>query len=349
LNRTFPFWLLLLFVTSISFGQGNNNYEVITVAFYNVENLFDTVNDPKTRDDDRTPEGRDRWTEDIYAKKVKNTAKVLAEIGRETTNQPPVVIGLCEVENRQVIVDVLNDPLLKPYNYGIVHVDSPDERGIDVALIYQKKHFLPIAFENHELRMYDKDGTRDYTRDQLLVYGMLAKEPIYFMVHHWPSRSGGQKRSEPFRINAATLNKKLVDSILHKNPKAKIVNMGDFNDDPVNISLAKVLQATNNKRRVFKNKVLYNPMIEFYAKGIGTACYRDNWNVLDQIHVSGGLLKSKRNNWQFWKAGIYNKPYLINKEGRYKGYPFRSFAGGRFLGGYSDHFAVYTYFVREVQ
>lgn len=339
----------MLFVSTFVFGQGNKNYEVLTIAFYNVENLFDTLNDPNTRDDARTPEGRDRWTEDIYALKVKNTAKVLAEIGRETTNQPPAVIGLCEVENKQVIVDVLNDPLLKPYNYGIVHIDSPDERGIDVALIYQKKHFLPISFKNHALRLFDKDGTRDYTRDQLLVYGMLEKEPVYVLVHHWPSRSGGQKRSEPNRIDAAALNKKLVDSVLQQNPKAKIINMGDFNDEPTNTSVADVLQTTDKKRKALKNNLLYTPMMAFYKQGIGTYCYRGNWNVLDQIHVSGGLLKDKKNGWQFWKAGIYNKPFLINKEGRYKGYPFRSFAGGRFLGGYSDHFAVYAYLIREVR
>ena len=349
MKRTPYCWLFLLFVSTFVFGQGNKNYEVLTVAFYNVENLFDTLNDPNTKDDARTPEGRDRWTEDIYALKVKNTAKVLAEIGRETTNQPPAVIGLCEVENRQVIVDVLNDPLLKPYNYGIVHIDSPDERGIDVALIYQKKHFLPISFKNHALRLFDKVGTRDYTRDQLLVYGMLEKEPVYVLVHHWPSRSGGQKRSEPNRIDAAALNKKLVDSVLQQNPKAKIINMGDFNDEPTNTSVADVLQTTDKKRKALKNKLLYTPMMAFYKQGIGTYCYRGNWNVLDQIHVSGGLLKDKKNGWKFWKAGIYNKPYLINKEGRYKGYPFRSFAGGRFLGGYSDHFAVYAYLIREVQ
>jgi len=349
LKRTLYCWLNLLFVSTFVFGQGNKNYEVLTVAFYNVENLFDTLNDPNTKDDARTPEGRDRWTEDIYALKVKNTAKVLAEIGRETTNQPPAVIGLCEVENRQVIVDVLNDPLLKPYNYGIVHIDSPDERGIDVALIYQKKHFLPISFKNHALRLFDKDGTRDYTRDQLLVYGMLEKEPVYVLVHHWPSRSGGQKRSEPNRIDAAALNKKLVDSVLQQNPKAKIINMGDFNDEPTNTSVADVLQTTDKKRKALKNNLLYTPMMAFYKQGIGTYCYRGNWNVLDQVHVSGGLLKDKKNGWKFWKAGIYNKPYLINKEGRYKGYPFRSFAGGRFLGGYSDHFAVYAYLIREVR
>ena len=350
MKRTYPFWLVLFFVSAVAFGQGSKNYEVLTVAFYNVENLFDTLNDPNTLDDDRTPEGRDRWTEDIYQKKVKNMARVLSEIGRETTNQPPAVIGLCEVENRQVIVDMLNDPLLKPYNYGIVHVDSPDERGIDVALIYRKKHFLPIAFKNHVLRLYKKKGKgRDYTRDQLLVYGVLEKEPVYFLVHHWPSRSGGQKRSEPNRLKAAALNKKLVDSVLQQNPKAKIINMGDFNDGPVNKSIAEVLQATHKKRRVFKNSVLYNPMMAYYKKGVGTACHRDTWSVIDQIHVSGGLLKAKATHWRFWKAGIFNKPYLITKEGRYKGYPFRSFASGRFTGGYSDHFPVYAYLVREMQ
>ena len=335
------------FFTAFVWGQNGKNYEVISVAFYNVENLFDTLNDPLTRDDDRTPEGRDRWTEAIYQQKVKNMAKVLSEIGQEMTQQPPAVIGLCEVENRGVIEALLKDPLLKPYNYGIVHFDSPDERGIDVALIYQKKHFLPLRFKNHALRLYNKKGARKYTRDQLLVYGLLKEEPVYFLVHHWPSRSGGQKRSEPNRIKAAALNKKVVDSVLGINPNANIINMGDFNDDPTNKSLAEVLKTTHKKRRVYKNKLLYNPMMAFYKQGVGTACHRDTWNVLDQIHVSGGLLKASPHEWQFWKAGIFSKPYLINKEGPYKGYPFRSFAGGRFLGGYSDHFPVYAYLIRE--
>lgn len=339
--------VLFFFASSLVWGQSSKNYEVLSVAFYNVENLFDTLNDPNTRDDDRTPEGRDRWTEAIYQKKVKNMARVLSEIGRETTGKPPAVIGLCEVENLGVVKDLINDPALKPYNYGIVHVDSPDERGIDVALIYQKKHFLPVRFKSHALRLYNKKGTRKYTRDQLLVFGLLEKEPVYVLVHHWPSRSGGQKRSEPNRLKAAALNKRVVDSILRRNPNANIINMGDFNDDPTNKSLAEVLKATHKKRRVFKNKLLYNPMMSFYKQGVGTACHRDTWSVLDQIHLSGGLLKADADEWKFWKAGIFNKPYLINKEGRYKGYPFRSFSGGRFLNGYSDHFPVYAYLIRE--
>lgn len=323
-------------------------YEVLTVAFYNVENLFDTHNDPNTRDDDRTPEGRDRWTEDLYQKKVANIAFVLAQIGRETTQEAPAIIGLCEVENRAVLEDLVQEPALRPYDYGIILMDSPDERGIDVALLYQKKRFLPIAFKNYELRLYRENGERDFTRDHLLVHGLLEKEPMYFIVNHWPSRSGGQKRSEPGREKAAALTKKLADSILEQHPKAKLINMGDFNDDPVDKSLAEVLQATDNKKLAIRKKRLFNPMMAFYSQGVGTSCYRGTWNVLDQMHISAGLLRKKSDGWQFWKAGIYNKPFLINQEGRYKGYPYRSFAGGRFLGGYSDHFPVYSYLVRNV-
>lgn len=351
---TYPktYMLLLLYSCHLCCVQAQHQdaaYEVATVAFYNVENLFDTLDNPHTRDDSRTPTGRDRWTVDVYQKKVVNTANVLAQIGRDVAQKPPVVIGLCEVENRLVVEDVISSTALKPFDYGIIHFDSPDERGIDVALIYQKNHFLPLAFKNHTLRLYDDDGERDYTRDQLLVYGLLEKEPFYFLVNHWPSRSGGQKRSEPNRMDAAALNKKLVDSILHENPSAKIINMGDFNDDPINKSLVEVLEATAKKNRAVKNNTLYNPMMTFYKQGVGTSSHRDTWHVLDQIHVSGGLLNTTPSAWRFWKAGIYNKPYLINKEGRFKGYPFRSFSNGRFTGGYSDHFPVYAYLLRQAQ
>ena len=346
-TKTYVLLLLHCFISTIWGQEKDTAYEVVTVAFYNLENLFDTLNDPNTRDDDRTPEGRDRWTEDIYQKKVKNMAAVLAQIGAETTHQPPALIGLCEVENRQVVEDLIFSPTLKPFDYGIVHYDSPDERGIDVALIYQKKHFLPLSFKSHALHLYGKDGKRDYTRDQLLVYGLLEKEPIYFLVHHWPSRSGGQERSEPNRMDAAALNKRVVDSILLKKPNAKIINMGDFNDDPTNKSLIEVLNASSKRKQAIRNKSLYNPMTAFYKRGIGTSCYRDTWHVLDQIHVSPGLLGVNKSEWHFWKAGIYNKAFLVTKSGRYKGYPFRSFAAGRFTNGYSDHFPVYAYLIRE--
>ena len=347
--RSISLFFLLFFVGAcfIFCQQNDKKYEVLSVAFYNVENLFDTLNNPNTRDDDRTPTGRDRWTKAVYHKKVVNVAQVLATIGRETANHPPAIIGLCEVENRQVVQDVIESAALKPFDYGIIHFDSPDERGIDVALIYQKNRFLPLSFKNYGLRLYDADGERDYTRDQLLVHGLLEKEPFYFIVNHWPSRSGVQNRSEPARLEAAALNKKIADSILHQNPAAKIINMGDFNDDPTNKSIAEVFKAVGKKNMALKKNNFYNPMYSFYKKGLGTSSYRDRWHVLDQMHVSAGLLKKK--GWRFWKAGIYNKPFLIKKTGPYKGYPFRSFSSGRFTGGYSDHFPVYAYLIREVR
>ena len=177
--------------------------------------------------------------------------------------------------------------------------------------------------------------------------GLLDNELIYLIVHHWPSRSGGQATSEPKRIAAGELNRQTVDSIRAINPNAKIINMGDFNDDPVNKSVQDILGAVGDRDEVNENSILYNPMMSFYKRGIGTSCYRDKWNVLDQVHVSPSLLEESDVSWYFSKAGIYNPSYLYNKKARYKGYPFRSFAGGKFTGGYSDHFPVYTLLIKK--
>lgn len=165
---------------------------VRTVAFYNVENLFDTINDPLKFDDDRTPEGADRWTSKVYNDHVDKIAKVISEIGSDITRQAPDIVGLCEVENQDVIVDLINTEHLRKYDYGIVHYDSPDARGVDVALIYKKGIFKPVSTSKHPLVIFDADGKRRYTRDQLLVSGMLDGELVHFIVNHWPSRSGGR-------------------------------------------------------------------------------------------------------------------------------------------------------------
>ncbi|NCF42825.1 MAG: endonuclease/exonuclease/phosphatase family protein [Bacteroidetes bacterium] len=335
------FWIVLL-------QAQQQKYSVETVAFYNVENLFDHFNDPKTRDDDRTPNGRDRWTEAIFEKKLVNTAKVIGEIGKDVTGSAPALIGLSEVENLYVVERLVASPALKKYNYGIAHFESPDERGIDVCLLYQKSKFTLLKAKKHFLPLFDSDGSPDYTRDQLVVSGLLGNEVMYFIVHHWPSRSGGQARSEPKRMAAAELNRKTVDSIRAINPKAKIINMGDFNDDPTNKSVLEVLGAIGDKAAITENTPFFNPMAAFYKKGIGTSCYRDKWNVLDQVHLSPSLLTPSESHWYFWRAGIFNQPFLINKKGRYKGYPFRSFAGGRFTNGYSDHFPVYALLLKKL-
>lgn len=339
---------LFLFVFALNHCIAQDQkFAVETVAFYNVENLFDHFDDPKTRDDDRTPEGRDRWTEEIFEMKLANTAKVIADVGSDVTGSAPAIIGLSEVENRYVVERLVNSPTLKKYNYGIAHFESPDERGIDVCLLYRKSKFTLLRAKKHFLSLYDSDGDRDYTRDQLVVSGLLDNELIYVIVHHWPSRSGGQASSEPKRIAAGELNRKTVDSIRAINPMAKIINMGDFNDDPNNKSVEDALGAVGDREDVLDNTTFYNPMMSFYKKGIGTSCYRDKWNVLDQVHVSPSLLKKTETDWYFWKAGIFNPPYLFNKKGRYKGYPFRSFAGGKFTGGYSDHFPVYALLLKK--
>lgn len=336
----------LLFITNF-FGQNEKQYKIITVAFYNVENLFDYEDDPLTFDDDRTPEGKDHWTKENYEAKVVNTAKVIAEIGEDLTGNSPAIIGLCEIENRRVLEDVINDPALLKKDYGIVHFDSPDRRGIDVALLYQKKLFTPTNYIAHELLIYqDHDRSkRIYTRDQLLVSGMLDGEKIHFIVNHWPSRFGGEERSRPKRIKAAKLNKQIMDSLFSEDPYAKIITMGDMNDDPTSPSVKNILK-TKRKREGMQIKELYNPMENMHRKGMGTLAYRDAWNLFDQMIISTELVKKDYSSYRFYKAGIFNKNYLQTSRGKYKGYPFRSF-GNAYTGGYSDHFPVYIYLIKE--
>jgi hypothetical protein len=218
---------------------------------------------------------------------------------------------------------------------------------IDVAFLYKKSVFVPQNFRKHVLSLFDKKGERDYTRDQLVVSGFLDGELLHFIVNHWPSRSGGQARSEPYRLRATLLNQHIIDSIERINPKAKIISMGDFNDDPTSDSFKKVLQTTGNKKKAVDKRLLFNPMEVIHKKGIGTSSYRDRWHVLDQIYITPSLLSSSHKRWCFWKAGVFRPSFLITPKGRYKGYPFRSFSNGAFTGGYSDHFPVYLYVIRK--
>jgi exonuclease III len=331
-------------------GQKKQDFKVVTVAFYNLENLFDTKNDPITFDDDRTPDGKDHWTEAIYAEKSENMALVISKIGAEVAQKSPAILGVAEIENRKVLEDLVNQPSLREQNYGIVHYDSPDRRGIDVALLYQKDIFKVIKSKAYELVLYNAEepDKRVYTRDQLLVSGMLDGDPIYIIVNHWPSRSGGEARSSYKREAAAALNRRIIDSLQATTPNAKIMTMGDFNDDPTNASVKKVLGTKGEKSQV-KNLGFFNPMEVIFKTGTGTLAYRDNWNLFDQIIISEPLLDTDFQTYGFYKAGIYNKAFLSNPEGRYKGYPFRSFANGSYTGGYSDHFPVYIYLIKQVK
>ena len=325
-------------------------YLARTIAFYNLENLFDTIDDPNKRDEDFTPNGRDHWTSAKYHKKLHNLATVLADIGKKETHTSPAIIGVAEVENRGVLEDLLKTPPLAGQQYGIIHFDSPDRRGIDVALLYKKRFFKPINYKKYPLLIYDDNtGRRIYTRDQLVVTGMLDGEKIHVIVDHWPSRRGGEARSRPKRIKAAQLTKKITDSILREEPKAKIVIMGDLNDDPNSPSVKQVFHSTADKSKANLTGY-YNTMEHFFNRGIGTLAYRDGWNLFDQIIITPGLLNNTNDyQFHFWKSGIYSKPFMKNRKGRYKGYPKRTLVGGQFIGGYSDHFPTYIIIVRAVE
>lgn len=341
--------LLLVVFTSAGFAQ-EKKYKVNTIAFYNVENLFDYERDPEIYDEEWTPEGKNNWTKEHYEDKLSKLARVISEIGTDVAGAPPAVIGLCEVENRRVLEDLINQPALRPYNYGIVHYNSPDKRGIDVALLYRKGVFQPTGDHSYELLIFDPaDATkRIYTRDPLLVSGMLDGEKMSFIVNHWPSRYGGEKRSRPGREAAAKLNMHIIDSLFNEDPYAKIVTMGDLNDDPTNTSIKKVLKAKGSKDNM-SMKELYNPMESMHKKGLGTLAYRDGWNLFDQMIISTELArKDDYTSYRLHKAGIYNATYLQTPRGQYKGYPFRSYANG-YTGGYSDHFPVYLLLIKEVE
>ena len=250
-------YILGILLTTISLNtiaQEKRNFKIHTIAFYNVENLFDTINDVN-KNDEASPIMEIKFNRsEIYKKKVENMASVIADIGTDLVNKSPSIVGLSEVENRNVIEDLLNNKHLLNKNYDIVHYDSPDERGIDVGLIYNKDVFKVNSTKSHELIIYDnKSSKRNYTRDQLVVSGLLDNELIHIIVNHWPSRSGGEERSRAGRMAAAELNKKIIDSLQSKYKNAKIITMGDFNDHPHDDSMKKILNAKKNNSLIIRH------------------------------------------------------------------------------------------------
>lgn len=361
------FLLYLIIFLSLTIQAQSKKYTIHTVAFYNFENLFDTNDDVNTNDDEWTPTGAQHWTIEKYQQKLKNLARVISEIGTPDNPNAPTIIGGAEIENRGVLEDLIKEPKLLPFDYGIIHFDSPDKRGIDVALLYQKKYFKPTSFSNIPLLIYKnqfkieevneddledemiekrtskKDRNRVFTRDQLLVTGFLEGEEINIIVNHWPSRSGGEKASSQFREAAGKLNRKIIDSLQHINPKAKVITMGDLNDSPFNKSVKMALGVKSKKAEVPEFGI-FNPFEEMANKGMGTIAFRDSWDIFDQIMVTESFLKTDSSKFIFWKAGIFNRPYLVQTLGQYKGYPLRHSATEV---GFSDHFPVYIYLIKE--
>ncbi len=298
-----------------------------------------------------SPSGKKVWTEEKYNQKLKNLAEVISELGKTETQSAPVIVGLCEIENRQNIEDLINQPALKKYDYGIAHFNSFDARGVDVGLIYQKSRFVITKAKPYVIEIFENDGSRDYTRDILRVTGLLDGEEITFLVNHWPSRSGGEQASRPRRMKAAEVMKGIYDEIRAENPNAKIMAMGDFNDDPVSPSLDKTMGAIPNKGKV-KDSDIVNLMYMMFKSGMGTLAYRDSWNLFDQFLVTGTLIdKDKKfESYKVFKTEIYSPSKLVQPDGQYKGYPYRMFSGDTFRAeGYSDHFPVYSILLRDIK
>lgn len=339
--------LLSLFLASfISFSQTSQSQgkpvKAACIAFYNIENLFDTIADPN--DKEFTPDGPNQWNTKRYYNKLKNMAEVISQIGDEYIKGGPVLLGLSELENRQVLEALIKTPPLDKAGYEIVHFESPDKRGIDVGFVFQPKNFKVVDSKAYPLTMESKPGWT--TRDILRVSGMLDGELIHILVNHWPSRSGGEKETAPLRNAAADLCYSITQDLLKETPDAKIIIMGDLNDDPVDESLMKHLH-TKTKPEEVKRGDLYNPMWKMYKEGIGSLAYKDSWNLFDQIIVSSGVTDKTKGGYSLYKTKVFNKKFLLQKEGQYKGYPFRTFAGGVYMNGYSDHLPVYIILVKQ--
>jgi len=317
---------------------------IFSMAFYNLENLFDYERDMRIFDQDFTPEGAYRWTPEKYNKKLDNLAYVISQLGLENCPMGPAIIGVAEVENRRVLEDLVARKELEARGYGIVHYDSPDRRGIDVALLYLPALFSVTSSRTYSFSMESRPGY--VTRDQLLVSGILAGESIHIIVCHWPSRSG--LRSAALRQQAASISKHIVDSLYRADPDSKIVLMGDLNDDP-NDKSCSIILAAKKTQETTEYGGLFNAMWGLYEKGIGTLSYRGRWNLFDQIIISKPLLGQDYSSLSFWRTEIFNRDFLIQKEGKYKGYPLRTFSGNMFTNGYSDHFPVLIYLLKRVE
>lgn len=300
--------------------------------------------------DEFTPNSSKRYTTELYHKKLQNSAKVISELGASITKSPPVIVGLLEVENRQVVEDLTQQTPLKSYDYGVIHFNSYDFRGIDPAIIYQKRRFSPTYATHKELKLYKENGKREYTRDLLVISGYLDGEKVAIFLNHWPSRRGGEAISLPKRNAAAALLRKQMDSVRAVEPNTKLIAMGDFNDDPVSSSIKDYLKAVGKPKQLSHEYPYLNLMYPLYKKGVASLAYRDAPNLFDQIIVSENLVKNTDPyTYSVYTTIVYAPNYLINKEGNFKGYPFRSWDGDTFTGGYSDHFPVFTVLSKEVE
>ncbi len=310
------------------------NSKIITIAFYNIENLFDIENDPLTNDDDFLPTSAKRWTYKRYQNKLRKLGSVISQIGEED-DKPPVIVGLAEVENNKVLTDLINSEHLESLGYNFVHFDSLDERGIDVALLYKEAFFKVENSETFSVYLQTETGNRDYTRDILLVQGKLYNEDISIIVNHWSSRREGEKETEHKRLAAANVVNNIISRLKKEQTNAKVIVMGDFNDNPHNNSIT-LLE---------KESQLHNPFSTVLSYNKGSLNHNFQWNMFDQILISNNFFDPSGTKLRFLKAEVFNSKFITQYHGKYKGQPFRTYVGKKYKGGYSDHFPVYIQFL----
>lgn len=304
------------------------------VAFYNVENLFDIYDDSRTYDNDFLPINVKKWTPKRYDNKLRKLGSTISQIGEKETGKHPAIVGLAEVENAKVIEDLIATNHLKNCNYNYVHYESLDERGIDVALLYDTNAFEVTHSEVFQIDLTNERGEPDYTRDILLVSGLLDGELIHVIINHWSSRREGEKESEPKRMASSNKVAYIIETLKAENVEAKIIVMGDFNDNPSN----------NSVKQLVENSNLYNPMETLRSFSRGTTYHNRQWNLFDQILITTNFFKNSTTAFEYDSANIFDEAFLKLFSGKFKGTPFRTYVGKKYNGGYSDHFPVYAIF-----
>lgn len=323
------------------FAQDNtgDQQQQYRVMFYNAENLFDPYDDSTKRDEEFTPDGERYWTNYKFYDKLNKVYKVIMAVGGW---EPPAVVGLSEIENRFVLEKLINETPLKAFGYRIIHHESPDRRGIDVALLYRETLFQPLHDE--AITVSFSDDTAYHTRDILYVKGLVGdREMVHIFINHWPSRYGGYLATVGRRDTAAQILRTHTDSILAVNNDAAIVIMGDFNDGPEDESFKKVLNALPPDSEIHRDSYYNLTLAKQDDWNYGTLKYRENWDIFDQVVVSGNLLEADAPLQVLdHRAQIFHGSFLLEKDTRYLGVkPFRTFVGFKYNGGYSDHLPVY--------
>ena len=352
------FLMALLAIMTVGGYANTREMQIRCVAFYNLENLFDTIHDEGKNDYEYLPDGGMKWTSFKYEHKLNNMAYAISQLGTDEDPRGAACVGVSEVENIGCLYDLCR-VLKEKYNrhYEPILLEGPDRRGVDVGFLYNPAMFKPVSTKGYELHAHYADGGVVRSRLQLWVSGYMldddrkiVRDKIHISVNHWPSRYGGEESSRATRDTAAMLCKQVCDSIYLKEPRAKIIVMGDLNDDPFNHSCAVVMGAKKTREEVGEQG-FFNTMWQKLDRGIGSLAYQGSWNLFDQIFISEPLMNAQleEGKWVYWKSQIFNKDFLTVQEGKDKGTPFRTVKSGVWQNGYADHYPTMIYLIKTKQ